>query len=92
MPRGGARPGAGRKHKPKPAQKPLTSREELVALLRKPFPTDEKERTYLQLLLEGQARAAIKGSVEAAKFLLRHLALAEKTQQPKRTTRGEYRP
>jgi hypothetical protein len=73
---GGKRKGAGRPPKPKRAPKPLTAREELLALLRKQFPNDERERTYLQLLLEGQARAAIKGNVEAAKFLLRHAALA----------------
>jgi len=86
--RGGKRPGAGRKPKTKLAQSPLTAREELAALLRKQFPSDEKERTYLQLLLEGQARAAIKGSVEAAKFLLRYAALGEKSQAKSKSTRG----
>jgi hypothetical protein len=75
MGRGGKRAGAGRKPKSKRAANPLTAREELAALLRKQFPGDDRERTYLQLLLEGQARAAIKGNVEAAKFLLRHAAL-----------------
>jgi len=58
-------------------KKKLTSRQELVALLRRRFPGDEKQRTYLQLLLEGQAKAAIKGNTEAAKLLMRHAYLDE---------------
>jgi hypothetical protein len=86
--RGGKRPGAGRKPKPKTEPKLLTAREELVALLRKQFPEDEKERTYLQLLLDGQARAAILGNVEAAKFLLRYAALQGKPQANLKSIRG----
>jgi hypothetical protein len=88
MAHGGKREGAGRKPRPKREQPPLTAREELAALLRKQFPNDEKERTYLQLLLEGQARAAIKGSTEAAKFLLRYATLQGKPAQPKQKTGG----
>ncbi len=90
--RGGKRIGAGRKPKPKSEPKPLTSREELRALLRKKFPSDEQERTYLQLLLEGQAQAAIKGSVEAAKFLLRYAGVPENPSQPKQATRRGIKP
>jgi predicted methyltransferase MtxX (methanogen marker protein 4) len=57
--------------------KQLSSRGELLALLKKKFPGDDRERTYLQLLIEGQAKAAIKGNVEAAKLLLRYAHLAD---------------
>jgi hypothetical protein len=67
----------------------LSAQAELNALLKKKFPGDERERTYLQLLLEGQAKAAIRGNVEAAKLLLRHARLAEagRTRRPKKRPR-----
>jgi predicted methyltransferase MtxX (methanogen marker protein 4) len=34
-------------------------------MLNEKLPGDDRERTYLQLLIEGQAKAAIKGNVEA---------------------------
>ena len=91
MAHGGKREGAGRKPKPKRRAAPasLTAREELIAMLRRQFPNDGQERTYLQLLLEGQARAAIKGNVEAAKLLLRHAALGGGPKESNRRSRKD---
>jgi hypothetical protein len=77
---------------PSRAAKPLSSQQELIALLKKKFPGDDRERTYLQLLIEGQAKAAIKGNVEAAKLLLRYAHLDDKkhTQSRKKRPRLKH--
>jgi len=41
-------------------------------LLARKFPEDPKQRTYLELMLEGLAKQAIKGDTEAAKLVLRY--------------------
>jgi hypothetical protein len=70
-----------------PGEKPLSSRQELLALLKKKFPGDDRERTYLQLLIEGQAKAAIKGNVQAAKLLLRYAHFDDKKHTESRKKR-----
>jgi len=65
----------------------LSSRQELIALLNKKFPGDEKERTYLKLLLEGMAKSAIKGNVHAAQLLLRYAQIEEQKAKGKRRNR-----
>ena len=65
----------------------LSTQAELKRLLRKQFPGDEKERTYLQLLLEGQAKAAIRGNVSAAMLLLRHAKMTELAEKRRRKQR-----
>jgi len=67
--------------------KQLTSRQELARLLNKKFPADQLERTYLQLLIEGQAKAAIKGNVAAAQLLLRYAHLEENPDRGRRKKR-----
>src|SRR5215469_14778371 len=62
--------------------KQLSTQQELRALLKRKFPGDEKERTYLQLMIEGQAKAAIKGNVDAAKLLM-HYANKKGRRGPK---------
>ena len=76
---------------PSRAAKPLSSQQELIALLKKKFPGDDRERTYLQLLIEGQAKAAIKGNVQAAKLLLRYAHLDEKKGGKSRKKRPRLR-
>ena len=72
---------------PSRAAKPLSSQQELIALLKKKFPGDDRERTYLQLLIEGQAKAAIKGNVQAAKLLLRYAHFDDKKHTESRKKR-----
>ena len=46
---------------------------ELRKLLRKKFPGDPVERTYMQLMIEGLVKAAIKGSTLAAALIFERL-------------------
>jgi len=72
-------------------KKELTSRQELVSLLNRKFPGDEKERSYLQLLLEGTAKSAIKGNVAAAQLLLRYAHFEENRNTGRRKTRSRLK-